>query len=122
MLIGIGIIVVSLVIFGSLNILQIPIYTSDFQKRVNLQNEKVRISCEDEGGEVYRLSEYGLSCYFSTTDGGKSCTDSNQCEGNCNPIIFSINSTDSGTLYCEHPTQRYGMSCSDGTGICADDT
>ena len=88
-----------------------------------------KIECEINGGTMYRSSEYSMSCAFSTTDGGKLCTDSNQCENSCEPvhIITMPNNYSSPfmgypTFECEEMELKYHSSCYNNTGVCSDTT
>ena len=88
-----------------------------------------KIECEIKGGSLYRSSDISYSCAFFTTDGGKSCTDSNQCEGYCKPVhvitmVKNYSSPFMGypAFECEGMELKYRASCYNHTGVCSDTT
>ena len=103
-----------------------PQFSDEFlerKERAELQNEKVRIECEEKGGKLYGITAFNLNCAFPTTDAGKSCTDSSECEGHCNPVhIATMTDSYPFNFQCEKPTLKSGNSCYENTGVCADDT
>ena len=76
-----------------------------------------KIQCEAKGGEMYRHDEIYLRCALPTTDGGMSCTDSDQCENYCKPIFVTQQNG-----VCENSTKQYGNRCYEKNGMCSDTT
>ncbi len=117
-------------IVGSWGLLQTNTYDTertfgDFLEKMELENEKTRIECKEKKGELYMKTGYYLGCALLTTDGGKSCTDSDECRGHCNPVHIAIMVDDYNNypfnFQCEDSTIKHGDSCWENIGVCADD-
>lgn len=68
---------------------------------------KDEASCKQQGGTWGKvgLAQF-LACTIKTADGGKSCTDSSQCERSC--LTDSGAAGQSSTGYCQYSNNRFG--------------
>lgn len=80
-----GLILISLVVIGALVYILINNNSSILPKTsIDIDNETAAEECEAEGGNLIAcFTTTGYACSLLTEDGGKVCSDNDECEAEC---------------------------------------
>ncbi len=66
-----------------LAIIGLVVFSQTPTGKLYLQTIKTNTECMKKGGNAYRDGSGGIICNISYSDGGKKCTSSDQCLGDC---------------------------------------